>query len=127
MTYALNSLSFAEWALPAGASALPTPTAWLAEMYRLIALGEEDAAGILIYDKMDELLFAGRFVAADAVLEAVDRTLDKLPPLYMVGFLTITCGYRHELRYRPTYYRRVEARIRAELPDRADKILVGLA
>ena len=125
MTYALNLKSFGEWSLPAGASVRPIASAWLPTLYRLAALGQDDEAGMVIYDKMDELLFAGRFNDADAVLEAVD--LDKLTPLHQVAFLTITSGYRHKLLHRPTYYRNVEARVRAALPDRAERILVGLA
>lgn len=125
MTYALNLNNFGEWAMPAGASVGPAPGAWLATVYRLAALGQDDEAGMVIYDKMDELLFAGRFADANAVLKSVD--LDRLSTLHQVAFLTITGGYRQWLPYRSTYFRDVEARVRAELPDRADRILVGLA
>ncbi len=125
MSYALNLNNFGEWAMPAGASVGPAPGAWLATVYRLAALGQDDEGGMVIYDKMDELLFAGRYRDANAVLQSVE--LDKLTTLHQVAFLTITSGYRHALPYRPTYYREVEARVRAELPDRADRILIGLA
>ena len=97
---------------------------WLSELYSLVGAKKSQKAGILLYDRMDQLLTDGRFAECDEILKTV--RFDMLGPLHTVGFLTITSGYRHQLKERSTYYRKVERQVRLELPDRADRILVGL-
>lgn len=48
-----------------------------------------------IYDRLDELILDGRFDQVDTVLREVD--LDKLDPICMLGYLSITFMARGQL------------------------------
>ena len=96
---------------------------WLHILYDRNEIYEQ---GLLeIYDVMDSLLTGGRFKEVDAILGMVE--IDKLNATSMLAFLTITGAYRDQLNEYPAYFRKVEERIRKELPEHCESIMRGLS
>ena len=88
------------------------------------AVGDLDAAVDLIFDHFDELLQARKFREVDEALDAVD--VNRLDSNLMVALLTITRAAKENLRRREELIRRIETKLRADAPERADKILSGV-
>lgn len=98
---------------------------WLNQLYVLSNRGEIDQAGMLLYEKMDLLLGAGKYETCDELLRQV--RLGDLDTAIRIGFLTITSAARRHLPYRSEVYRQVEEHLRQTYPEqRVRRILVGL-
>jgi len=101
-------------------------TDWLEEAYELDKEGKVHAALDVIYNKIDDMMWAGDkekdWSDIDEVLEAVD--FDRVSPTMLVGFLTITLPFpvRASLKSRAAFYDKTVA----VLGDRADAVLKGL-
>lgn len=125
MNMAYLSNASANWTVPSRAPAPATKLAWLQRVYGHVARGTVDQGGEIIYDEMDLLLGDAKWPDADAVLDAVQ--IDKLDPLTMVAFLTITGAARDKLAKRPAYFKKVRERLAREMtPERLERVLVGL-
>jgi hypothetical protein len=100
------------------------PISWPDELYCLVSLGQTDRALDLLFDRVDDLLFAERLDECDALL--VDLDLERLDPALLVGVLSITFQARRVLLCRAGLVDRVEARLLVLVPDRIDALLKGL-
>lgn len=90
------------------------PDDWLTAVYRLVKKGETDDDAIdIVYDRIDGLHLEGEFEQVDAILQRVD--LEQLNETLMVAFLCITklAFTKGHLPYRPTFVKRVVARMEA--------------
>lgn len=94
------------------------------KVYELVAAGQPEAAADVIYDLFDDALGDGRIEDVDQLLGHID--IERLSVFPLVGLLTITSAAREHLPARAALYEKIAARIRLELPDRVDRILVGL-
>jgi hypothetical protein len=106
-------------------TALRDPPTFLAEMYRLAAAGQEDAAMDTVFDHVNTLLMAGLFAHCDQLLRTVE--VEKLPPVLLISFLTITAAARSKLAERVAYYGRAKTEItRRRGEEAAARLLAGL-
>jgi hypothetical protein len=103
---------------------LPDVERWLGQVYELCAAGEVDAALYLVMDELDELLYEHNAERCDKILATAD--IGQLPIEVMLGFLMGTFRARIALHCRAAFFARVERRLRAEVPHRADRLLRGL-
>ena len=78
-----------------------------------------------IFQQFNALLLAGNFDLCDKILAKVD--LERVPPLLLASFLTITAAAKDKLPYRATFYREARRRVEAQRgSDGADRLLSGL-
>jgi hypothetical protein len=108
-----------------GAASLSEVSAFLAEISRLAAAAQEDAAMDAIFDHVNALLMAGQFARCDELLRLID--VDKVPPVLLISFLTITAPAKDKLAERGHFYDRAKAEIvRRRGPETTARLLVGL-
>jgi len=98
--------------------------AWLSKTYSLVAKLAVDSAVDLVFDHFDDLLHGEKFREADEALAAVD--IKRLDSNLMVALLTITHAAKENLRRREDLVRRIEKKLEADAPDRAEQLLAGL-
>ena len=102
------------------------PSEFFAEVYRLIAADKSRKALTEIYDFLDDLLLEHRFTVVDLILKAVD--LGKLDSTCMIGFLSITYIYHHQLAQRDPLLLRIKLECLAQgySEEKVDRLLGGL-
>lgn len=99
--------------------------AFLDRVYDLAEKSQSRRAIDVIFLHMNTLLMDGKFHVCDRILSEVD--LQKIPPMLMTSFLTITAAARKKLPHRPMFYRNVRRLVEAKRgPASADRLLVGL-
>lgn len=99
-------------------------TPWIALIYELDSTGQVDAALDRLFDEVDDLLVAGEFTKVDELLMELDLT--RCSTTLLVGFLSITLAAKKKLFAREDFTRRVEQRLRALVPDRAQRLMQSL-
>jgi len=102
-----------------------TPQEFLDQLYSLSEEGDREAAVDLALEIVDNLLCHDELAAVEEVLSLVD--LQRLDTSSMVALLTITRGWRDQLRERPGFLRGVEKELRRVKPRwRVRAMLKGL-
>ena len=81
----------------------------LEQVYELSASAHTDAAIDLVFDAIDDALFAGEFAEVDALLARVD--VSRLDSHVTCGFLTITSAAAEHLPARPDFAQRAQKRL----------------
>ena len=85
----------------------------------------EDKDGAALYDAVDDAMMEGKYRFIDLVLSGLDPT--RLDTVVALGWLTITGTVpRDYLPSRADYYARFKKHLEATLPERVERILVGL-
>lgn len=98
---------------------------WLEEVYKALAFEGENCAGIKIYKTLISLLFDDHNIAVvDKILSKVN--VDRINSQIALAFLTSTNTHRKFLKEYASCYDKVEAKIRAEFPERCNRIMIGL-
>lgn len=94
-------------------------------MYTLVAQHDPDGAIDVLLAHVDDMLSAGAFERCDAFLAALDLT--QLDTNLLVTALSVTKRAAAQLAERPPFVLRVHARLQEIAPDRANRLLDGLA
>lgn len=97
---------------------------WLEDIYSLIAQRKIDEAIDILFKNVNEMLCKNEFILCNDLLRTVD--LKRLDTNLLVGFLTITLPASTELPFRATLVKRIDEKLRALAPERAERILNGL-
>jgi len=78
-----------------------------------------------IFQEVNSLLVASRFDDCDQLLRRID--LDRIPPLLLASFLTITVAAKEQLPTRAEFYRQVRDRVETQRGvEGANRLLAGL-
>lgn len=101
-----------------------TAPPWLDEVYVLVSQQNLEGAIDLLFDRIDDLLLAGRMQECDKILRAVE--LGRLESNLLVGLLTATLPAAHSLPYRATLVVEIEAIFLKSFPERVNGLLSGL-
>jgi len=96
----------------------------LSGVYSSVLHGDPDAAIDVLFEHVDELLVRGEYGRCDDLLETID--LSRLDTNLLVALLSVTKRASSDLEQRQHLVERVETRLRALAPDRADRLLTGL-
>ena len=99
-------------------------TAWLEEVYSLVASGDPDTAIDLVFENIDEMLLEGHFDACNELLLAVD--VKRLDTNLLVALLSVTRDAKAALSHRDEFVRRVKHRLESLAPKRRESLLAGL-
>jgi hypothetical protein len=110
--------------LAAGAQEAGEADAFLADLYRQVREGEEDAALKAIYHHLYRLWQEGQVGLCERILEEVD--VGALPPVLLIGFLTVTAPLKERLRTREAFYQRARERVEVVRGSEPERLLVGL-
>jgi hypothetical protein len=98
---------------------------WLRRIYRLCDEGQIRPAVGLVFDMLDDLLFAGNLGRCDEILRLADVKRMQVP--VVLAFLTITAPARSELSERAEFYRRARERLLELRPrEKVDALLARL-
>jgi hypothetical protein len=99
--------------------------AFLEQLAEQLRQGQEDSALRMIYHSLYQFRRAGRYGLCDRLLR--DVPVAALPPVLLIGLLTMTAPIKDRLTYRAAFYLAVRDAIReARGPEAAEKALVGL-
>lgn len=94
---------------------------WLRKVYWYVEAGDREAASDLYFERIDDLLCAGRWEAVDRILGAVE--VRRLDAYLLVGFLSLT--FQAPLPSYPAFFERVVDRVRELEPVRYEALIAG--
>lgn len=98
---------------------------FLDSVYSLAKQGKEDHAIDVIFEYVNSLLVQREFKSCDELLAEVN--IEKIPPVLMVSFLTITAAAKPKLKNRDRFFKLVWGMVaRQRGQDAADRLLDGL-
>jgi hypothetical protein len=98
--------------------------ACLTNIYLLVDQHRVDDATNILFERMDELLSAGKFQLCDDLLRSID--LQRLDTNLVVAVLSITLVAADHLPYRQRFVERAVQRLEHLAPERVDRLLDGL-
>lgn len=93
-------------------------------VYNAVSQDLIEAASDLIMHHLDEWMLHDEFDQCDVFLTTVD--LERLEPYTIVVVLAITVCAKDKLFFRKQFVERVEARLKALVPDRTEQLMEGL-
>lgn len=101
------------------------PTVWLNRIYRLCDQEKTSPAIELVFDMLDDLLFAGNLERCDEILRIAD--VSRLLGPVALSFLTITMPARAELKERVNFFQKARDRLlQLRSKDKVDALLTRL-
>ena len=95
---------------------------WLEDLYALVARGEQEKAGNLLFTKVFDSFQDPTHI--DLILKEVD--FDRLDTLLVIGVLSATNPVKAQLKHRADALSRARTRLNSLAPARVESLLAGL-